>query len=141
MVYDMGHLFFFFPSTSRILSSPSIILLLVMLVPSRVFLISFIALLIIYQLYFISSWSLLNLSCIFSILVSRLFICNSTLLSRFWIMFNIIKVFLDGLDGKVSVHNVGDLGSIPGLGRSPGEGNDNPLQHYCLENPMDRGAW
>ena len=36
--------------------------------------------------------------------------------------------------------NVGDLGSIPGLGRSPGEGNGNPLQYYCLENPMDRGA-
>ena len=35
----------------------------------------------------------------------------------------------------------GDLGSIPGLGRSPGEGNGNPLQYYCLGNPMDRGAW
>ena len=34
-----------------------------------------------------------------------------------------------------------DLGSIPGLGRSPGEGNGNPLQYSCLENPMDRGAW
>ena len=42
---------------------------------------------------------------------------------------------------KVSVYNVGDLGSSPGLGRSPGEGNGNPLQYYCLENPMDRGAW
>ena len=46
-----------------------------------------------------------------------------------------------GLDGKASVYNVGDPGSIPGLGRSPGEGNGNPLQYYCLENPMDRGAW
>ena len=36
--------------------------------------------------------------------------------------------------------NAGDAGSIPGLGRSPGEGNGNPLQYYCLENPMDRGA-
>ena len=35
----------------------------------------------------------------------------------------------------------GDTGSIPGLGKSPGKGNDNPLQYYCLENPMDRGAW
>ena len=35
----------------------------------------------------------------------------------------------------------GDVGSIPGLGRSPGEGNGNPLQYSCLENPMDRGAW
>ena len=34
-----------------------------------------------------------------------------------------------------------DLGSVPGLGRSPGEGNGNPLQYSCLENPMDRGAW
>ena len=37
--------------------------------------------------------------------------------------------------------NAGDLGSIPGLGRSPGEGNGNPLQYSRLENPMDRGAW
>ena len=42
--------------------------------------------------------------------------------------------------GKNSPANAGDTGSIPGLGRSPGEGNSNPLQH-CLENPMDRGAW
>ena len=44
-------------------------------------------------------------------------------------------------DGKVSAYNMGDLGSIPGLGRSPGEGNGNPLQYSCLENPMDQGAW
>ena len=37
--------------------------------------------------------------------------------------------------------NEGDTGSIPGLGRSPGEGNGNPLQYYCLRNPIDRGAW
>ena len=37
--------------------------------------------------------------------------------------------------------DLGDRGSVPGLGRSPGEGNDNPLQYSCLENPMDRGAW
>ena len=42
---------------------------------------------------------------------------------------------------KASACNVGELGSIPGLGRSPGEGNGNPLQYSCLENPMDRGAW
>ena len=41
----------------------------------------------------------------------------------------------------MSAFNVGDLGSIPGSGRSPGEGNGNPLQYSCLENPMDRGAW
>ena len=38
-------------------------------------------------------------------------------------------------------YNEGDLGSVPGSGRSPGEGNGNPLQYSCLENPMDRGAW
>ena len=44
-------------------------------------------------------------------------------------------------DGKASACNAGDQGSIPGLGRSPGEGNGNPLQYSCLENPMDGGAW
>ena len=42
---------------------------------------------------------------------------------------------------KVSTYNAGDLGSIPGQGRSAGEGHGNPLQYSCLENPMDRGAW
>ena len=46
-----------------------------------------------------------------------------------------------GSEVKASACNVGDLGSIPGLGRSPGEGNGKPLQYSCLENPMDRGAW
>ena len=49
--------------------------------------------------------------------------------------------FPGGSDGKASVYNAGDQGLIPGSGRSPGEGNGNPLQYYCLENPMDRGAW
>ena len=49
--------------------------------------------------------------------------------------------FPGGSDGKVSACNAGDLGSIPGLGRSPGEGNGNPLQYSCLENPMDGGTW
>ena len=43
--------------------------------------------------------------------------------------------------GKESASSAGDLGSIPGLGRSPGEANGNPLQYPCLENLMDRGAW
>ena len=43
--------------------------------------------------------------------------------------------------GKESACNAGDLGLVPGLGRSPGEGNGNPLQYSCLENPTDRGAW
>ena len=49
--------------------------------------------------------------------------------------------FPSGSDGKASACNVGDLGSIPGSGRSPGEGNGNPLQYSCLENSMDGGAW
>ena len=49
--------------------------------------------------------------------------------------------FPGGSDGKASVYNAGDLGLIPGLGRSPAEGNGNPLQYSCLENPMDGGTW
>ena len=44
-------------------------------------------------------------------------------------------------DGKVSACNVGDLGSIPGLGRFPGGGHGNPFQYSCQENPKDLGAW
>ena len=51
------------------------------------------------------------------------------------------KDLAGGSDGKVSAYNVGDPGSILGLGRSSGEGNGNPLQYSCLENPMDRGVW
>ena len=49
--------------------------------------------------------------------------------------------FLGGSEDKASACNAGDPGSIPGLGRSLGEGNGNPLQYSCMENPMDRGAW
>ena len=49
--------------------------------------------------------------------------------------------FPGGSDSKASVYNAGDLGSIPGSGRSPAEGNGNPLQYSCLGNLMDRGAW
>ena len=49
--------------------------------------------------------------------------------------------FPGGSDSKASACNAGDLGSVPGLGRSPGKGNGNPLQYSCLENPMDGGAW
>ena len=54
-----------------------------------------------------------------------------------------VPPFLDfpgGSEGKASAYSAGDLGLIPGLGRSPGEGNGNPLQYSCLENPMDGGA-
>ena len=49
--------------------------------------------------------------------------------------------FPGGSEGKASNCNAGDLGSIPGSGRPPGEGNGNPLQYSCLENPIDRDAW
>ena len=49
--------------------------------------------------------------------------------------------FPGGSDGKASAYNVGDLGLISGLGRSPGERNGNPLQYSCLENPTDGRAW
>ena len=49
--------------------------------------------------------------------------------------------FPGGSEVKASAWNAGDLGSIPGSGRYPGEGNGNPLQYSCLENPMEGGAW
>ena len=49
--------------------------------------------------------------------------------------------FPDSSDGKESACNAGDPGSIPGLEKSPGEGNGSPLQYSCLENSVDRGAW
>ena len=88
-------------------------------------------------------------------------ICNPTLVNRFIAMFMVKlrpysliwitrllsccwDVFYSnpgGSDGKASACNAGDLGSIPGSGRSPGEGNGNPLQYSCLQNSMDGGAW
>ena len=53
---------------------------------------------------------------------------------------NYTPVVKCGLDSKASAYTAGDLGSIPGLGRSSGEGNGHPLQYSCLENPMDGGA-
>ena len=52
-----------------------------------------------------------------------------------------IKGFSGGSEVKASACSVGDLGLIPGVGRSPGEGNGNPLQYPCHKNPVDRGAW
>ena len=55
---------------------------------------------------------------------------------------NYLKLcFPGGSDGKESACGAGDLGLIPGSGRSPGGGHGNPLQYPCLQNPMDRGAW
>ena len=58
----------------------------------------------------------------------------------FWWLLNHSLDFPGGSDGQVSAYNAGELGSIPWLGRS-GEGNGNPFQYSCLENPMDGGAW
>ena len=52
-----------------------------------------------------------------------------------------MSLICGGLEGKAFACNAGDPGSIPGLGRSPGEGNGNPLQYSCVENPVDGGAW
>ena len=54
---------------------------------------------------------------------------------------HLVDGFLCGSDGKASACNAGDLGLIPGSGRSPGEGNGKPLQYSCLGNPMNGGAW
>ena len=56
-------------------------------------------------------------------------------------LYNISFYFPGDLEGKVSAYNAGDPGSILGSRRSPGEGNGNTLQYFCLENPMDRGTW
>ena len=56
------------------------------------------------------------------------------------IVYQFFSVFPGGSEVKVYASNAGDLGSVPGSGRSPGEGNGNPLQYSCLENPMDRGG-
>ena len=59
----------------------------------------------------------------------------------YWTLSIALKDFPGGSDGKASAYSAGDPGSIPGSGRSPGEGNSNPLQYSCLENSMDGGAW
>ena len=60
----------------------------------------------------------------------------------FYLIVNKVDLgFPGGSDGKASAYNVRDPASIPGSGRSSGEGNGNPLQYSCLENPMDGGAW
>ena len=69
-----------------------------------------------------------------------------SLLGQGFFFFNSLWIFSflgfpGGSDGEKSACNAGDLGSIPGLGRSPGGGHGNPLQYSCLENSVDRGAW
>ena len=66
-------------------------------------------------------------------------VCFANILYYHW--YHYYWSFSGGLDSKESARNAGDLGSVPGLGRSSGGGNGNPLQYSCLENFMDRGAW
>ena len=75
-------------------------------------------------------------------------LCTALLLRSSWWSFFLLngslKYYLGfpgGLEVKASACNAGNLGSTPGSGRSPGEGNGNPLQYSCLENPTDGGAW
>ena len=65
----------------------------------------------------------------------------ASLSSVFKVLLHMILPIIFPSVGKESGCNAGDLGSIPGSGRSPGEGNGNPLQYSCLENPMDKGPW
>ena len=62
-------------------------------------------------------------------------------MSAIYALLHLLLGFPGGSEGKASACSAADLGSIPGLGRSPGEGNGNPLQYSCLENPMGGGAW
>ena len=73
-------------------------------------------------------------------------LCRLRIKVTFLFPLSSISVFLNsgfpgGSEVKASACNAGDPGLIPGSGRSPGEGNGNPLQYSCLENPMDGGAW
>ena len=95
--------------------------------------------------------------CVWPIILHNVFLCprrgclgvpwNLTHISHLpaWLRFRFPRVTALGFPrssvGKESTCNEADQGSIPRLGRSPGEGNGNPLQYSCLENPMDRGAW
>jgi len=62
-------------------------------------------------------------------------------MSTIYALLYLLLGFPGGSEGKASACSAADLGSIPGLERSPGEGNGNPLQYSCLENPMNIGAW
>ena len=74
----------------------------------------------------------------FALILPKRLIKNSV---KTVVLIRSVVSFLGGLGGKESACNAGDLGSIPGLRRSPGEGNGNPLQYSGLEDSVDRGAW
>ena len=76
-----------------------------------------------------------------TLVVANQFEVKFSLNQLYWGIVYVLYGFLGGSDGEESACSAGDLGLIPGLRRSPGEGNGNPLQYYCLENSMDRGTW
>ena len=80
----------------------------------------------------------IGFSCVFLIRFSRI---PFNILDNKPIVRRVLDVATIGSEIKASASNAGNPGLIPGLGRSPGEGNGNPLQYSCLENPMDGGAW
>ena len=100
---------------------------------------------------FLASYSLTTTSCFSSWLSLLVQLNNPFKLKDLYLTYHLSisltqqmpspPYFPGGSDGKVSACNAGDPGSIPGSGRSPGEGNGNPLQYSCLENSMDGGAW
>ena len=80
--------------------------------------------------------------CYHNVIFSCLVALKSTRVKRIYTLYGrAIVGFLGSLDCKASAYNVGDPDSIPGLGRSPGEGNGNPFQYFCTENSMDREVW
>ena len=87
----------------------------------------------------VSQWLLVT---VFFFFFSSSFIQNSRVLRRcLYVIILLFKLNPNGSEVKIPPANAGDLGSIPGSGRSPGEGNGNPLQYSWLENPKDRGTW
>ena len=88
--------------------------------------------------YFSDRWLIfsVSISCRF---LSGSFVCNVFLCC--FILADLLYLWSPFYRLPANAGDTGDMGSIPGLGRSPGEGNGNPLQYSCLENPMDGGAW
>ena len=78
---------------------------------------------------------------LFFILVVPIYIHTSSIAGFPFLSIVFCPFFNWVVDGKASAYNVGDPDSIPGLGKSPVEGNDNPLWYSCLENPMDKETW
>ena len=78
-------------------------------------------------------------------LLQGIFLTQGSNLHLLWLLHMLWPPYLldfsGSSDSKVSAYNAGDSGSVPVLGRSPGEGNGKPLQYSCLENPIDSGAW